>query len=129
MAAQTRIRALRGATTVEQDDAAALYAATRELLERLAILNDFEPAQVVSALFTVTPDLHSAFPAAAARELGWTDVPLLCATEIGVPGALAQCIRVLITLETARDAPPPRHVYLRGARLLRPDLPATDYLP
>ena len=124
-----RIRAARGATTVDGDAPALLYEATRELLDRLARENGVVAEQVVSAFFTVTPDLCSAFPAHAARELGWVDVPLLCATEIPVPGALARCVRVLLTFETTRGRGDIRHVYLRGARALRPDLAAGDYLP
>lgn len=126
---QRQVRAVRGATTVAADDPAALVSATRELLESLAVQNDIRPADIVSAIFTVTPDLTSEYPARAARELGWTEVPLLCATEIPVPGGVAQCVRVLVTFETLRGRDALRHVYLREARGLRPDLAdAGDYL-
>jgi chorismate mutase len=80
------------------------------------------PADVISALFTVTSDLTSEFPARAARDLGWVDVPLICTVEIPVPGALPRCIRVLLHIETARAKAAIEHVYLEGARVLRPDL-------
>jgi chorismate mutase len=123
---EKRLHALRGATTVERDDAASVLGATRELLVFLTRRNGLTTADVVSALFSVTADLRSAFPARAARELGWLDVPLLCMTEIPVEGSLARCIRILLHVESARPRGDLRHVYLHGARVLRPDL-ASDY--
>lgn len=117
-----RVRALRGATTVEADEPEAIRSATRELLEALVSANDLGTDAIISAIFTVTADLRSEFPARAARELGWDDVPLLCTTEISVPGALSRCIRVLLHAELAAAPRVTRHVYLRGARTLRPDL-------
>lgn len=117
-----RIVAIRGATTVENRGAGhaeAVLDATRTLLEALVAANGLDPARIISAFFTVTPDLQVAFPAEAARMIGWRDVPLLCAVEIDVPGALSRCIRVLLHVE---QSAPPRHVYLNGARELRPDL-------
>ena len=109
--------AIRGAITVDEDDASAIRAATAELLRRIVALNHLTPADIISALFTVTPDLRSAFPAHAARDLGWTDVALLCTMEIPVPDAIARCIRVLLQWKRhAKEAA--RHVYLRGARAL-----------
>jgi chorismate mutase len=116
------VRALRGATTVEADDADAIGEATRELLSQIMSVNALVAADVVSVIFTVTADLRSDFPARAARDLGWVDVPLLCTVEIPVPNALARCIRVLMHVETARSRDAMRHVYLRQARTLRPDL-------
>jgi chorismate mutase len=113
--------AIRGATTVDADDATAIRSATAELLRRIVALNDLSSSDIISALFTVTPDLRSAFPAHAARELGWTDVALLCTMEIPVPGAIERCIRVLLHVETATPRKRLRHVYLRGARTLRPE--------
>ena len=113
--------AIRGATTVEVDEASAVRAATAELLRRIVDLNDLKTTDIVSVLFTVTPDLRSAFPAHAARELGWSDVPLLCTMEIPVPGAIPRCIRVLLHVETVRPRDRLRHVYLREARHLRPE--------
>ena len=118
----TRLRGLRGATTVERDEPPLLHDATRELLAELLARNALTTEQVVSALFTVTPDLRSDFPARAAREAGWGDVPLLCTTEIDVPDALPRCIRVLLHVETTAERSALRHVYLRGAAGLRPDL-------
>jgi chorismate mutase len=118
---QTRIRALRGATTIERDDAELLYAATRELLTELLQRNGGTHENVVSAFFTVTPDICTAFPAQAAREMGWHDVAMLCSLEIPVPGALERCIRVLLHLELPSDQRDIRHVYLREAERLRPD--------
>jgi chorismate mutase len=118
---ERHLGAIRGATTVDRDDASAIRAATAELLRRIVALNELAPADIISALFTVTPDLRSAFPAHAARELGWTDVALLCTMEIPVPGAIARCIRVLLHVETTKSRQQLRHVYLRGARALRPE--------
>lgn len=122
MSSETRLRALRGATTVDGDDPGAIREHTRELLAALMASNDVETASIVSAIFTVTRDLESEFPARAARDLGWTDVPLLCVHEMSVPGALPRCIRVLLHVESERPREAMRHVYLRGAIVLRPDL-------
>jgi chorismate mutase len=116
------MRAIRGATTVDSDTPELIRSATRELLESIVARNDFTSADVISAIFTVTDDLRSEFPAHAARELGWLDVPLLCTMEIPVPGSLARCIRVLLHIETAAPRSAIRHVYLHDARTLRPDL-------
>ena len=120
--AERKMRAVRGAITVERDDAELVVAATRELLTTLAERNEIAHENVVSAIFTVTPDITSEFPARAARELGWVDVPLLCAMEIPTPRGLAHCIRVLLHVETELPRSALRHVYLRDARELRPDL-------
>jgi chorismate mutase len=117
-----RLCALRGATTVETDSPEQIAAATAELLNELTSRNGLVPADIISAIFTVTPDIVSDFPASAARTLGWDEVSLLCTNEIPVTGALEHCIRVLIHAETARDRASIRHVYLRGATTLRPDL-------
>jgi len=116
-----RVDASRGAITVERDNPPAIRAATIELLEAIAKENRLAVSEIVSALFTVTPDLRSDFPARASRELGWTEVPLMCMTEIAVPGALRRCIRVLLHVEFGRYREP-RHLYLRRASRLRPDL-------
>lgn len=123
---ERRLHALRGATTVERDDPPSVLGATRELLELLTRRNALTSADVVSALFTVTADLRSEFPARAARELGWLDVPLLCMTEIPVEGSLGRCIRILLHVESGQPRGALRHIYLHGARALRPDL-ASDY--
>ena len=119
-----RVRAVRGATTVDRDDPERMYEATRELLCAILDRNGLSAADIVSAIFTVTPDLNCAFPARAARDLGWTEVPMLCATEIAVPDSPSRCVRVLLHVERPDLAPRPLHVYLRGAATLRPDLAA-----
>ena len=116
------VRGIRGATTVEADSQKQIMAATRELLARIIEANELAPEDVASAYFTATPDLKAAFPASAARELGWQHVPLLDAQEIAVPGSLPLCIRVLIHWNTDRSQAQIHHVYLRRARALRPDL-------
>jgi monofunctional chorismate mutase len=115
-------RGLRGATTVDENTSAAILAATDELLQALVAANNLQPEDIASALFTTTPDLTAAFPARAARTLGWTAVPLLDAAELPVPGSLTHCIRVLIHWNTARPPEAVRHVYLHAAASLRPDL-------
>ncbi len=117
------LRGLRGATTVADDRIETVLAATRELLTSMLAANPgCIPQDLASAIFTVTPDLQSVFPARAAREMGWDAVPLMCTQEIPVVGGLEKCIRVLLhwNTEAAQDAV--NHVYLRGARVLRPDL-------
>jgi len=117
-----RLRALRGATTVERDDAEAIVEATSELLEAMMSHNGAAHEDLVSVIFTTTKDLSAEFPAAAARRLGISTVPLLCAKEIDVPGAVERCVRVLMHLYTDRDHELLRHVYLREAQHLRTDL-------
>jgi chorismate mutase len=119
---ERHVRALRGATTVPLDTPDAVRAATRALLAELSARNGITPSDIISAIFTVTADLKSEFPARAARELGWEDVPLLCTVEIPVPGALARCVRVMLHVESPRARDALVHVYLEGARVLRPDL-------
>ncbi len=116
------VRAVRGATTVAADDPLLIREAVTELLEAILNDNDIVPNDVISAVFTATPDLVSEFPAHAARLYGWTDVPLLCAQELPVQGALSRCLRVLLHAETRRLRSEIRHVYLRDAVLLRSDL-------
>jgi chorismate mutase len=118
----TVVRALRGATTVERDEPQEVTQATRELLEEMLSRNSVRAEDLISVVFTATPDLVSEFPAAAARALGIADVPLLCATEIAVPGAVERCVRVLIHLNTERSRAELHHVYLHGASHLREDL-------
>lgn len=115
-------RAIRGAITVETDSAAAILEATRELLARIVEINGVEVKDVASAYFTATPDLVTAFPAQAARQLGWDRIALLDAQAIPVPDSLPRCVRVLIHWNTERAQDTIRHVYLRGAAVLRPDL-------
>lgn len=117
----TAVRGLRGATTVEANDKEEIITATEELLEAICQQNEFDPADIASAFFTVSRDLNATFPAEAARKRGWTLVPMLCATEIPVPGSLPMCVRVLIHVNTTRGQKEMRHVYLRRAVALRPD--------
>ncbi|MDQ3941012.1 MAG: chorismate mutase [Actinomycetota bacterium] len=123
MATVRPVRALRGATTVPSDEAAAIVTATEELLRAMLERNDAQPEDLISVIFTATPDLKAEFPAAAARRLGLDDVPLLCAQEMDVVDALRRCVRVLMHLYTERDYASLRHVYLGEARGLRADLP------
>ena len=116
------IAAMRGAIQVRADRAAAIHDATARLLSAMLKRNRLRPAQVVSAVFTTTPDLHADFPAHAARKLGWHDVPLLGATEMSVPGALPRIVRVLLTVRDVPDRARLAPVYLDGAESLRPDL-------
>ncbi|HET7088044.1 MAG TPA: chorismate mutase [Anaerolineae bacterium] len=120
------IRGIRGATTADENTLEAILAATRELLEALIGANGLQPDDVASAIFTTSPDLNAAYPAGAARALGWRDVALLCAREIDVPHGLEKCIRVLIHWNTTVRAGEVRHVYLRGAVVLRPDRAMPD---
>lgn len=117
-------RGIRGATTVESDSAVEILAATRELLAGIVAANGLVVEEIASAIFTVTPDLTAAFPARAARDLGWDQAALLDAQEIPVPGSPPRCVRVLIHWNTDRAQGEIRHIYLRGAALLRPDLRA-----
>jgi chorismate mutase len=116
------VRGIRGATTVEANTAEAILDATRELLLEMLRANQAEPDELASVLFAVTPDLDAVYPAEAARHLGWQAVPLLSVADIGVPGALPRCIRVLMLWNTPRSQEEIAHVYLRGAGGLRPDL-------
>ncbi len=115
------VRGIRGATSVADNDPKLIKEATQELLCRMADENQLVLEDVASVLFTVTRDLNAAFPAAAARDLGWTRVPLLCATEIDVPGSIPGIIRVLIHVNTDKKQQEIKHVYLKEAAKLRED--------
>lgn len=115
-------RAIRGATTVAENSQTAILDAASELLRAILVANALAPDQLISILFTLTPDLDAAYPTRAARELGWTDIPLLDAQQPRVQGDLPRCIRVLIHCETERGMREVKHVYLGEARKLRPDL-------
>ena len=117
-------RGIRGATTVEHNERAEILAATTELLALLISRNDLRAEDVASAIFTTTADLDAAFPALAARELGWSDVALMCMREIPVPGSLPMCIRVLLHVNTEREASEIQHVYIHEAINLRPEFGA-----
>ena len=120
-AADTRLHALRGAISIDSNEADAILAGTRELMTELMRRNELTPDQMVSCIFTATTDLNAQFPAVAARDLGLDRVPLLCSQEIEVPGALPRVIRVMIHYYAA-DGHEPQHVYLGEARSLREDL-------
>ena len=114
-------RGVRGATTATDNTREAILEATSEMIEQLIARNGLHPDDIASAIFTTTPDLDAEFPAVAARALGWTDTALLCGHEMGVPGSLKRCVRVLIHWNTERKNKEIVHVYLRGASALRPD--------
>lgn len=115
------VRGIRGATTVLQDRPEEILSATRQLLEAVIETNGLDADDVASAIFTVTPDLTSEFPARAAHTVGWARVALLGATEMAVPHGPPRCIRVLVHVNTDRPPSALKHIYLRGARGLRPD--------
>jgi chorismate mutase len=116
------VRAIRGATQLEVDDREHLLASVDELIRALFEQNELDTDNLISIVFTATPDLHSEFPALAARQLGIGDVPLICAQEIDVAGAMPRVIRVMMHAESERARADIRHVYLRGATALRQDL-------
>jgi len=117
------IRGIRGATTVTSDDPELILQATCELLDAILVENgDIQLDDIASVLFTTTEDIASAYPALAARRMGWDQVPMMCAREIPVPGSLPLCIRVLIHWNTGREQAAIKHIYLREAVALRPDL-------
>lgn len=115
-------RGVRGATTVAANTREAILEETRKLMALIIRFNGIEAADVASAIFTVTRDLDAEFPALAARQLGWLDVPLLCSYEIDVPGSLRRCVRVLVHWNTDRPQKQITHVYINDAQRLRPDL-------
>lgn len=117
------VRAVRGAIQVDRNDRDAVIEATAEMVREVLARNGIDPVDLISVIFTATPDLTAEFPAYAARAIGVTDVPLLCATEIDVPGAMPRVIRMLAHVESALAREDVRHVYLRGAAALRTDLP------
>jgi len=117
------VRGLRGAINARENTSASILEATRELLQEIIRANDLTDfSEIVSAIFTTSPDLNAAYPAEAARELGMHKVPLLCAREIDVPGGMPMCIRILLHLNTEKRQQEIVHVYLRDARKLRPDM-------
>lgn len=117
------LRGLRGATTCETDSPDEIRIATQELILAMMERNELEHDDVVSVILTTTPDLTSSFPATAARGVGFGDIPLLCASEIAVPGSMSRCVRILMHVYTTRERTEMRHVYLRNAQALRDDLP------
>ena len=116
-----RCRGIRGAITVDSNSGRDILTASRELLTEMLSANDVRSDDVAAAFFSTTPDLNAEFPARAAREMGWTDVALLCGHEMAVPGSLDRCLRILLLVNTEKRPDEIAHVYLRGARALRPD--------
>ncbi|MFA7324328.1 MAG: chorismate mutase [Candidatus Nanopelagicales bacterium] len=116
------MRAIRGAVCLERDDAGEMIEAVGEMLTAILDRNQITTDDIVSVLFTCTPDIHSGFPAAAARQFGFSEVPLMCAQEIDVEGALQRTVRVMLHVNTDRPRAEIKHVYLRGAEVLRPDV-------
>jgi chorismate mutase len=114
-------RGIRGATTVKVNTREAILEATTELLTAMVEANGIEVQDVASAFFTSSLDLNAEFPALAARQMGWTDVALLCGHEMDVPGALPRCLRILLHVNTEKKASEVVHVYLHGAKVLRPE--------
>ncbi|MCF8553385.1 MAG: chorismate mutase [Candidatus Nanopelagicales bacterium] len=117
-----KLRAIRGATCLVQDDAQEMAEAVTELLSEILVRNGVSLDELVSIFFTATPDLHSAFPAAAARGIGLADVPLMCAQELDITGAMEKVIRVMLHVQTDTPRSEIKHVYLRGAEALRKDI-------
>ncbi len=115
-------RGIRGATTADENSRDEILKATRQLLALMIRQNGIAAEDVASAIFTTTPDIDAEFPALAARQLGWLDVPLLCTHEINVPGSLQKCIRILLHWNTNKKQEEISHVYVKEAQRLRPDL-------
>ena len=120
------LRGLRGATTAIANERESVLSATKNLLVALSKANSLKPDDIAAVIFSSTPDLNAAFPAAAARELGWSEVPLFGTQEIDCPTGVALCVRVLILLNTEKTQQELRAVYQGGAVVLRPDLVATQ---
>ncbi len=118
----TCCRGVRGATTVAANTREEILTATRQLVALMVRRNGIDRTDVASAIFTTTPDLDAEFPALAARQLGWLDVPLLCGHEMSIPGSLPRCIRVLVHWNTDMPQADIQHIYIRDAVKLRPDL-------
>lgn len=116
-----RVQGIRGAITVEYNTAEAIIQATTDLLEEIVQSNAIESDDIASIFFSTSPDLNAEFPAVAARRLGLTNVALFCSQEIGVPGSLPMCVRILLHVNTDKRAKEITHIYLGGARDLRPD--------
>lgn len=116
------VRGIRGATTVENNDKREILDASAQMLEKIISENEINIDDIVSIIFTITPDLTKAFPAAAAREMGIVNVPLLDMSEPEIEGALKKCIRILMHINTDKNNSDMKHIYLKGAKVLRPDL-------
>jgi len=115
------LKGIRGAIDVEKNEASFIYDATKKLLNELKDVNNLSVEDIISVMFTATPDLTTAYPAKAAREIGWTNVPMMCVQEMNVDGSLPKCIRVLLLVNWAEEKDI-KHIYLGKAKKLRPDL-------
>ena len=122
MNSEKQVRAFRGATQLAEDTATQMASAVTELLREIMNQNGLEEGDLISVLFTATQDLVSDFPATGARSMGFGDVPLMCAAEIAVVGSLPRCVRVMLHARTTRERGDVKHIYLRGASVLRKDL-------
>lgn len=116
------VRAIRGAITIDNNTKQEIYEATEELLNEIIKSNEIQQNDIISIIFTVTKDITAAFPAYAARKMGFTNIPLMCSHEMDVPGSLKKCIRILLHFNTEKSLDEVTHVYLKGAKILRPDL-------
>ncbi|NLV36926.1 MAG: chorismate mutase [Clostridiaceae bacterium] len=116
------VRAVRGATTVKENTEKEMLDAAEELLKEMTLQNDIQEDDIISIIFSVTSDLNAAFPAVAARRLGWNNTALMCTYEVDVPGSLKSCIRVLMHINTDKEKDDLRFIYLKEARALRPDI-------
>ena len=116
------VRAIRGAVQVDANESAAILEGTSQLVTEVMARNQLSPADVISVMFSATADLNAEFPALAARKLGFQDVPLLCCSEIAVPGAMPRVVRLMMHVETEAPRSAVQHVYLRGAAALRLDI-------
>lgn len=121
------VRGIRGAITVAKNEPDEIVEAAKALLQEMVAVNEIVPEDVASAWFTTTPDLNAEFPAVGARQMGWTFVPLMCGHEMAVPGSLPMCLRILLHVNTEKGPHEVQHVYLRGARALRPDLSSSTF--
>lgn len=120
------VRGIRGAITVKKNSRDEIISSTMSLLEKVASINGIKLNDIAAVIFSVTKDLNAEFPAVAARNLGWLYSPLLCTYEINVPGSLKKCIRVLLLVNTEKQQKQMKHIYLKDARKLRPDLGARE---
>lgn len=116
------VRALRGATTIGKNLHKEIVYETKNLLSEIVQANSISKDDIISVIFSTTRDINAAFPAVAAREMGWTDIPLMCTNEMEVPGSLEKCIRVLMHINTDKSNSQLKHIYLKEAKKLRPDL-------
>jgi len=117
-----KVIAIRGAITVDNNDTVEIIDNTKELLNVIIEKNVIDINEVISIVFTMTKDLNAAFPAVAARQIGWTNIPLMCMQELDIPGSLEKCIRVLLHINSEKSKLDVKHVYLKNAKVLRPDL-------